>query len=74
MEEDLNQWLYDHFYIHKDNAEDVFQIDVNPIAHQVIENSLNNIKDIPSVYEKMDYIYIENYTREVMKITPSNHP
>ena len=73
-EEDLNQWLYDHFYIHKDHAEDVFQFDVNPIAHQVIENSLKNIKDIPSVYEKLDYIYIENYTREVMRSRHRVHP
>jgi hypothetical protein len=65
----LKEYLYRKFYIHKDATADIF-VDSNTdeILYEVIEEAISDLSDIPSTYDKMDVLYVENYTREAMRL------
>lgn len=65
---ELPDFLFKKFYINKAPVEQVFEIDARPIVQECISRAIDETKGIEKAYDKMDYLYIENYTREVMRL------
>ncbi len=65
--ETLPDFLFQRFYIHNQAPADIFRVDARAAGERLIESMLDEIRDIEGVYDKMDWIYVECYTREVMR-------
>ena len=62
------QIIFDQFYIHKATLEEVFVRDVSPVINHLIDQTLHDMSEVDQIYDRMDLLYIENYTREVMRL------
>ena len=66
--ENFAQNLFEKFYIHNYSLSEVFIDDVRPTIEDLFGETLNKISDLKNPFEMFDHIYIENYTREVMRL------
>lgn len=67
-EENLDTFLIDRFYIHKDPPDEIFLTDPREVIHNLLGDTRSKISDIKEVFSKIDNVFIENYTREVMRL------
>ncbi|HEU4630573.1 MAG TPA: asparagine synthase-related protein [Gemmatimonadaceae bacterium] len=66
--DELPGYVFRRFYVHRDPPAAVFLDDAPAAADRLVGDVLAQVADVPSVYHKLDWLYIECYTREVMRL------